>query len=129
MGGRKNPVIGYGVVLVVLGLALVWSGLAPLSQDRDPDGYLMSDPLTIDRASHAVITHDVALLRGHFDCAGEGTFLLDFYSPDDVRMQGVAAGSEALFLGPAAVDSSSASSTSTSEVVGSSGMVDPFRFI
>lgn len=99
MTARNQKSVVFGVVLVVLGLLLVWGGLTPLSQNRDTDGYLMSDRLTIDRPSQAVVTNDVGLLRGHYECAGEETLILGFYSPDDVRMRGVASGSDALFLG------------------------------
>ena len=96
--------VALGIVFVVLGLLLVWGGLTPLSQFRDADGYLMSDPLTIDRPSRAVVTNDVGLLRGHYECAGEETLILNLYSPDDVRMQGVASGPDALFMGIAPAD-------------------------
>ncbi len=37
---------------------------------------------------------------GHYECAGEKSFLLGFSSPNDVRMQqGVRSGSDALFMG------------------------------
>jgi hypothetical protein len=101
---RRNLAVVFGGVFVALGLLLAWGGVTPLSQDRDPDGYLMSDPLTIDRPSRAVITNDVGLLRGHYECAGEETLILGLYSPDDVRMTGVASGSDALFMGVAPAD-------------------------
>lgn len=101
---RRTAAIGTGVLLVLVGLLLVWGGLTPLSQNRDADGYLMSDPLTIDRRSHAVVTNDVGLLRGHYDCAAEETFLLAFSTPDEVRMRGAASGSGGLFMGIAPVD-------------------------
>lgn len=107
MTGRNKTIV-FGTVLAVVGLALVWGGLGPLSQSRDAHGYVMSDSLSIDRSSRAVITYDVGLLRGHYECATEEAFILKFHSePDDVRMQGTASGSAALFLGiapAAAVD-------------------------
>ena len=81
MTGRISKAMAFGIACVGLGLVLGWAGLTPLSQDRDADGYLLSDALTVDRSSHAVMTSDVELLRGHHECAGEETFLLDFYSP------------------------------------------------
>ena len=99
MTGRKQAPIVFGAVFVAVGLLAAWGGLTPLSQDRDADGYLLSDPLTVDRPSRAVITTDVGLLRGHYECASEETLILGFYSPDDVRMQGVASGSAGLFMG------------------------------
>lgn len=99
MTSRKTIAVVSGGFVAFVGLLLVWGGLTPLSQYRDADGYLLSDPLTVDRSSRAIITNDVGLLRGHWDCAGEESFFLAFYSPEDVRMQGVASGSDALFLG------------------------------
>lgn len=96
---RRTMAIVFGAVLVLVGLLLVWSGLTPLSQSRDADGSLLSDPLTIDRPSHAVVTNDVGLMRGHYDCAAEETLILGFSTPDEVRMRGVATGSNVLFMG------------------------------
>jgi hypothetical protein len=93
-----------GAVVALIGLLLIWGGLTSLSQDRDADGYLLSDPLTVDRSSRAVIAKDVRLLRGHYDCAAEESFFLDFFSPDDVRMRGVTSGSGALFMAIAPAD-------------------------
>jgi hypothetical protein len=106
MTGRntRSIVIVLGAVVALIGLLLVWGGLTPLSQHRDADGYLLSDPLTVDRSARAVITNDVELLRGHYECAGEETFFLAFYSPDDVRMRGITSGSDALFMGIAPAD-------------------------
>jgi hypothetical protein len=95
----SGTAIAAGVIGVGLGLVLVWNGATPLSQDRDADGYLMSSPLTIDRSSSAVMANDVGLLRGHYDCAAEETLLLSFATPDDVRIQGLPSGPDALFLG------------------------------
>lgn len=104
MTGRKQVAIVIGAVFVAVGLLAIWGGLTPLSQYRDADGYLLSDPLTIDRPARAVLTTDVELLRGHYECAGEETLILGLYSPDDVRIQGVASGTDALFMGIAPAD-------------------------
>ena len=104
MADRRSRAIGFGVLLVLVGLLLVWGGLTPLSQHRDADGYLLSDSLVIDRASHAVVTADVGLLRGHYDCAREESLIFHLFSPDDVRTRGVAAGDGPLFLGVAPAD-------------------------
>lgn len=101
---RRTTRTGFGVVLMVVGLLFVWGGLTPLSQYRDADGYLLSDPLKIDRPSRAVVTNDVGLLRGHHECASEETFVLDLVTSDEVRMRGVASGSADLFMGIAPAD-------------------------
>lgn len=104
MTDRRTREIRFGVVAVVVGLLLVWSGLTPLSQHRDADGYLLSGSLAIDRSSRAVVSRDLGLLRGQYQCAAEETWILGLSSPDDVRMQGRASGSGALFLGIAPAD-------------------------
>ena len=40
MAGRKNVFLWSGIAIVLVGLALTWSGLTSLSQSRDDDGYL-----------------------------------------------------------------------------------------
>lgn len=104
MTGRRTTAVVSGGFVAFAGLLLVWGGLTSLSQHRDADGYLLSDPLTVDRSPRAVITNDVGLLRGHYECAGEESLFLALYSPDDVRMQGVASASDALFMGIAPAD-------------------------
>lgn len=99
MSDRRTKAIGFGIVVIAVGLLFVWRGLAALSQPRDADGYFVSAPLRIERASRAVMTNDVGLLRGHCDCAAEETLILNLYSPDDVRMRGVASEPGALFIG------------------------------
>ena len=101
MRDRSTKAIVFGVILVVAGLALGRSGLAPLSETWEArDGYFMSDPLTVDRASHAVVGEDVDLLRGRYDTLTEETFLFAFMGePDAVRMQGTASSNDALFMG------------------------------
>ena len=57
----------------------------------------MTDPLTIEVSSRAVVTDDVELLRWNT--------MPEFISPpDDVRVEGVAAGSDTLFMGIAPAD-------------------------
>lgn len=104
MTDRGTKAIGFGVALVVVGLVLGWSGLAPLSEYWDADdGYFMSSPLTLDRASSAIVAEDVDLLRGRYDTLTEETFIFTFMGePDEVRLQGVASTSDALFVGIAA---------------------------
>lgn len=101
MRDRSSRAIVFGVALVVAGVALGWSGLAPLSETWEAQGgYFMSDPLTVDRATHAVVAEDVDLLRGRYDTLAEETFLFSFMGePDEVRMQGIPSTSDGLFMG------------------------------
>ena len=97
-GKRRTLVIGFGTVLVLVGLVLIYNfGLVSLFHSPLFGEYRLSDPLTIEVSSHAVVTDDTELLRW--------STMPDFVSPpDDVRVQGVAAGSETLFMGIAPAD-------------------------
>ena len=89
-----------GAVLVLIGLFLVWGGIAPLTESRDADGYYMSDSLILDRPSFAVVTTDMDLLRGRWETLAEESFAeLFMATPDGIRMQGMVPGDEAIFLG------------------------------
>jgi len=78
----------FGALILLLGLALAYGGIAPLTEARDADGYYMSDPFTVDRPSRAVITRDMGLLRGRYQTVEEES-LVDLFvaEPDDIRMQ------------------------------------------
>ena len=90
--------IGLGTGLVLVGLALVYNfGLASLLHSPLLGDYNLSDPLTIEVSSRAMVTDDVELLRWNT--------MPEFISPpDDVRVEGVAAGPDALFMGIAPAD-------------------------
>ena len=90
---RRTKVIGLGAGLVVVGLVLIFNfGLVSLFHSPVLGEYRLSDPLTIEVSSRAVVTDDVELLRW--------TTMPEFVSPpDDIRVQGVATGSDALFMG------------------------------
>jgi hypothetical protein len=90
--------VGFGTVLVVVGLVLVYNfGLASLAHSPILREHNLTDPLTIEVSSRAVVTDDVELLRWNT--------MPEFVSPpDDVRVEGVAAGSGTLFMGIAPAD-------------------------
>ncbi len=90
--------IGFGTGLVVVGLVLIYTfGLALLFHSPVLGEYRLSDPLTMEVSSRAVVTDDVELLRW--------TTMPEFISPpDDVRVQGAATGSDSLFMGIAPAD-------------------------
>lgn len=86
--------------MAFVGLLLMFGALGPLGQHRDSDGYYMSDPLPVDRPSHAIITGDIDILRGRYETLGEGSVVTALLAdPDEVRMQGIAAGPTPLFMG------------------------------
>ena len=89
---------GFGTGLVVIGLVLVYNfGLASLLHSPVLREHNLTDPLTIEVSSRAVLTDDVELLRWNT--------MPEFVStPDDVRVEGVAAGSGTLFMGIAPAD-------------------------
>ena len=95
---RRTKVIGFGTGLVVVGLVLIFNfGLASLAHSPLFGEYNLSDPLTIEVSSRAVVTDDVELLRWNT--------MPEFVSArDDVRVQGVATGSDSLFMGIAPAD-------------------------
>ena len=95
---RRTKVIGLGTGLVVVGLVLIFNfGLMSLFHSPVLGEYRLSDPLTMEVSSRAVVTDDVELLRW--------TTMPEFVSPpDDIRVQGVATGSDALFMGIAPAD-------------------------
>ena len=97
-GARRATVIGLGTMLVLVGLVLIYNfGLVSLFHSPLFGEHRLSDPLAIEVSSHAVVTDDTDLLRW--------STMPDFVSaPDDVRVQGVAAGSETLFMGIASAD-------------------------
>ena len=90
---RRTTMIGFGTVLVLVGLVLIYNfGLTLLFHSPLSGEYRLSDPLTIEVSSHAVVADDTDLLRW--------STMPDYVSPpDDVRVQGVVAGSETLFIG------------------------------
>ncbi len=100
---RKTK-IGFGVGLVLVGLILVLSGLVALFQAGNDGRYNLSDSVTIDESSRAVVSEDVELLRGEYGCYSDLSPIYLFFSNDDVRVRGVASGSNPLFIGIAPAD-------------------------
>lgn len=103
MTGRSKA-IGFGVGLVLVGLILALSGFVALFQSGNDGRYNLSDSLTIDESSRAVVSEDVELLRGEYGCYSDLSPIYLFFSNDDVRVRGVASGSADLFMGIAPAD-------------------------
>lgn len=93
----RAKVVWFGIGLVLVGLVLVYNvGLASLAHSPVLREHNLTDPLTTEVSSRAVVTSDVELLRWNT--------MPEFVSPDDVRVEGVAAGSGTLFMGIAPAD-------------------------
>jgi len=99
MTGRSITAIVLGGVAALVGLILILSGMGPMGEYHDADGYYMSDALTVDRPTHAIVCDDIDLLRGRYETLAEDSILAFADEPDDVRMQGIASSPNALFLG------------------------------
>lgn len=103
MTGRSTTAGVFGVLGALVGLLLIFGAIGPLTEYRDADGFYMSDLFTIDRPSRALVTGDIEILRGRYETVVESSVALVFVAdPVDVRMQGVASGPNALFMGIAA---------------------------
>ncbi len=82
---HRTKAVGFGTGLVVVGLVLVYNfGLASLLHSPPLREHNLTDPVTMEVSSRAVVT-DSELLRWNT--------MPDFVSPDDIRVEGVAAGS------------------------------------
>ena len=92
MQAQNTTAVGFGVALTALGLVLGWGGLAPLTEDRDADGYYMSNEFAVDQESHAVVTSDTGFLRGRFHTIEEESLIVAalLSEPDEVRMRSIA---------------------------------------
>ncbi len=95
---RTSKTGGFGVGLVLVGLVLVYNtGLASLAHSPVFGEYNLTDPLSLEVSSRAVVTDDVELLRWNT--------MPEFVSRrDDVRIEGVATGPGSLFIGIAPAD-------------------------
>ena len=103
MTGRTKRV-GFGVGLVLVGLFIVWNGVGALTFNGNDGRFELTEPLTIEASSRAVVTNDVELLRGGYGVYSVLAPIHKFFStPDDVRAR-VAAGSASLFMGIAPAD-------------------------
>lgn len=54
MTGRSNTATALGAIGALVGVVLILGGMGPMGEYHDADGFYMSDPLTVDRPSHAI---------------------------------------------------------------------------
>lgn len=93
---RRTKAIGFGTGLVAVGLVLLYNfGLTSLAHSPQLREHNVTDPWTMEVSSSAVVT-DSELLAWNT--------MPEFVSPDDLRVEGVATGSGALFMGIAPAD-------------------------
>ncbi len=100
---RVSKVI-IGVGLVLAGLVLTLSGVGAFFSSSLFGEYNLTDPLPIEVSSHAVVTDDLELPTYRFVSWFSGSGVGNSYSSDDLRVEGVATGSETLFMGIAPAD-------------------------
>jgi hypothetical protein len=101
MKGLKTTAIVVGAIMVFLGGMVLLAGHDNLtSSARDSDGFIMFDPYTFERESAVIVIRDIDVLKGRFLIHAGDSFVPGWAIADlDVRMQGVAPGPGALFMG------------------------------
>lgn len=100
---RTDAFLVIGVVIAFVGGVLALSGTGPLTMSRDADGYYMTDTITLDRASRAIVAGDIDMVQGCFPQVVEDSLIPGWAmaEPTYVRMEGFSMGAE-VFLGIAA---------------------------
>jgi hypothetical protein len=82
---------------VLVGAALIVGATTILAEDRDDDGFYVSEESNFAQSSHAIVSEDVDLLTDVPSWVADR--LVD---PVDLRIQGTNAGDDGLFIGIAA---------------------------
>lgn len=97
MTGPKILALVFGVLGVLVGATLLAGATTILTEDRDEDGFFVSDEHTFERSSHAILSEDVDILTD------APSWVIDrLTDPVDLRIQGTDAGGAGLFIGIAA---------------------------
>jgi hypothetical protein len=97
MTGRRVVAIVFGVLGVLVGAALIAGASTILIEDRDADGFYVTEEYTFERSSHAIVYEDVDIL------SDAPSWLVDRVTdPVDLRIQATSVGGEGLFMGIAA---------------------------
>ena len=99
MTRRNGTAIGIGVVMIVIGGLVLLMG-RPSTEYRDADGYYIDEPFTYDVSGRAIVTDQTDILKGVYEQLASDEFVLYVTAdPVDLRLQGTALGTTALFMG------------------------------
>jgi hypothetical protein len=97
MTGRKILALVFGLLLLLVGAALVSGATLVLAEDRDADGFYMTDEYTFQRSSYAIVSEDVDILTD------APAWVIDWITdPVDIKMRGRSGMGDDLFIGVAA---------------------------
>ena len=96
MTGGKIAALIFGILGVLVGAALIAGATTILTEDRDDDGFFISEGYTFAQPSHAIVSEDIEIL------SEAPSWLIDrITDPVDLRIQGTSASGEGLFVGVA----------------------------
>jgi hypothetical protein len=94
MTGRKILAVVFGVLGVLVGVALIVGAATVLAEDRDADGFYMSESYTFEAPTRAIVSEDIALLT---DAPAR---LTDWMTDAaELRVRGASTSGESLFMG------------------------------
>lgn len=94
MSFGKIMAVVLGALGVLAGVALVGAAVTVLAEDRDDDGFYVTDEYRFDRSSHAIVSEDLDLLT---DAPG---WVIDLLAdPVDLRLEGTSGAGGGLFVG------------------------------
>jgi hypothetical protein len=97
MTGSKIAAVVFGVLSLLVGAAMIAGAAALLTEDRDDDGFYISEDYTFAQSSHAIVSEDIEIVR-----EAPGWLIDRVLDPVDLRIQGTNAGEAPLFMGVAA---------------------------
>ena len=91
---RRIFAVVFGVLGFLVGVALIVGAVWLLNEDRDDDDFYASEPYRFERSSHAIVSGDFDLLTEM------PSWFADLVAdPVDLRVEGVGASGESLFIG------------------------------
>ena len=94
---RSSGAVFGGVVAALLGAALILGAGAILTEDRDTEGFTMSEPYAFESVTRAIVAEDAAL-------STDAPLALTGFvtNPGDLRVRTTSSSEKALFMGVAA---------------------------
>jgi hypothetical protein len=97
MTGPKVVALVFGVLGIMVGVALIAGATVILTEDRDDDGFFVSSEYTFERSSHAIVSEDADILTD-----GPSWVIDRLTDPVHLRIQGRNTDGQGLFIGLAA---------------------------